>query len=348
MKIAPKQAESFIKNPDANARVILVYGPDHGLVQERARRLAKHVVDDINDPFNAVHLQASDIATDPACLGDEAKAMSMMGGSRLIRIAQAGDSMTQPLKAYLEDPSNENLVIVEADNLTPKSSLRQLCEKSSQAAALACYVEDSHEITGLIQSVLNHAGYAIDRDAMQWLATHITGDRGRIRAELDKLITYMGPADDYQGPDGPAVSRNLGTVALEDAQACCGAGGAEELDDLVYAYADGHKARALHAYERLLAEGMPTIAILRALQNHFRRLHIVRTAIDAGTSQDTAIKQLQPPVFFKRKDAFERQLKRYSAARMLKQHQRFQEIEKRVKQTGAPDITILGQRLLAA
>jgi DNA polymerase-3 subunit delta len=348
MKISPKQADSFVKNPDADARVILVYGPDHGLVQERSHALARHLVEDINDPFNAVHLQASDVADDPALLSDEATAISMMGGARLIRITQASDNLTQALKTYLEAPSRENLVIIEAGNLTPKSGLRQLCEKSGQAAALACYVEDAHEITSLIQSILNHAGYAIDRDAMQWLASHITGDRGRIRAELDKLITYMGPAGHYEGPDGAPVNNRLGTVSLEDAQACCGGGGVEELDDLVYAYASGEKARALQAYDRLLAEGMPTIAILRALQNHFRRLHIVRTAIDAGTPQDTAMKQLQPPVFFKRKQAFERQLKRYSTARLLRQHQRFQQIEIRAKQTGAPDITILAHRLLAA
>lgn len=348
MKISAKQTESFVKNPDANARVVLVYGPDHGLVQERVLKLARHVVEDINDPFNAVHLQTSDVAEDPARLSDEATAMSMMGGARLIRITQAGDSLTQTLKSYLEAPSRENLVIVEAGNLTPKSSLRQLCEKSGQAAALACYVEDAHEITGLIESILNHAGYTIERDAIQWLASHITGDRGRIRAELDKLITYMGPTPHYEGPDGEPIHDRLGTVSLEDVQACCGAGGVDELDDLVYAYASGEKARALQAYDRLLAEGMPTIAILRALQNHFRRLHIVRVNIDNGTPPETAMKQLQPPVFFKRKDAFQRQLKRYSTARLLRQHQRFQEIEKRAKQTGAPDITILAHRLLAA
>ena len=348
MKITPKQIEGFIKNPDANARVILVYGADHGLVQERVQRLALHLVEDINDPFNAVHLQAGELSDDPARLEDEARAISMMGGARLIRVSNAGDGLTQGLKNYLAAPSTENLVLIEADNLSPKSSLRQLCEKSANAATLACYIEDAHEITGLIQSVLNHAGYAIDRDAVQWLATHITGDRGRIRAELDKLITYMGPAADYQGIDGPAISRQLGTVNLADVQACCGAGGAEALDNLVYAYAGGYKTHALQAYDRLLAEGLPTIAILRALQNHFRRLHIVRTHIDNGTALDAAMKQLKPPVFFKRKQAFERHLKRYSAAQLLQEHKRFQDIEKRAKQTGAPDITILGQRLLAA
>ncbi|MBU0800541.1 MAG: DNA polymerase III subunit delta, partial [Alphaproteobacteria bacterium] len=78
MKLAFKQIESFVKSPDPAARVILAYGPDDGLMRERAQMMGRTVVADLNDPFNAVTLDAKQLVDDPARLMDEALALSMM------------------------------------------------------------------------------------------------------------------------------------------------------------------------------------------------------------------------------------------------------------------------------
>ena len=41
MKLVFKQIEPFVAAPDPAARVILVYGPDQGLMKERSTRMAK-------------------------------------------------------------------------------------------------------------------------------------------------------------------------------------------------------------------------------------------------------------------------------------------------------------------
>jgi len=126
MKIAYRQVDGFIKNPPPEMRVILVYGPGHGLVQERVQTLAKTVIEDLNDPFNVIELNGDQIAEDPARLMDEAFALSMVGGRRLIRIRQAGDKLVPALKSVLEaETAPEALILAEADNLGPRSSLRR-------------------------------------------------------------------------------------------------------------------------------------------------------------------------------------------------------------------------------
>ena len=42
--------DSFVAKPDAARAVVLVFGPDAGLVSERVDALVKASVDDINDP----------------------------------------------------------------------------------------------------------------------------------------------------------------------------------------------------------------------------------------------------------------------------------------------------------
>ena len=43
MKIQPARIEAFLAKPDAAARAVLLYGPDAGLVRERADKLARGV-----------------------------------------------------------------------------------------------------------------------------------------------------------------------------------------------------------------------------------------------------------------------------------------------------------------
>lgn len=333
MKLSWKEIEPFVKKPDAKARAILIYGPDDGLMRERAATIGRSVVSDLNDPFNVTVLSGDILNDDPARLNDEAKAMSMMGGARLIRIEGANDKLTVLLKDYLADPSTENLVILEAGELGPKSSLRMLFEKSPNAAALPCYVDDERAVSGLIKQTLSESGYAIQGDANAWLAQNIAGDRKRARSEIDKLIIYMGD-----------ISK---TVTLNDVMAACGEAGDQSLDDLLYAIGAGKTDAALRAYNKLLGEGAAIVTILRTLQNHFRRLHYTKSLMKEGLGADEAMKKLQPPIFFKNADPFKAQLRKWNEDRLLSILSRLSQVEAQTKQTGAPVETLGAQVVLS-
>ena len=61
------QVDAFINNPDYSKPVILIYGPDEGLVSERADKLAEKSGVDLSDPFCLIRLNADDVAvTHPA------------------------------------------------------------------------------------------------------------------------------------------------------------------------------------------------------------------------------------------------------------------------------------------
>ena len=84
-----------------------------------------------------LHFLPGDVVKeDPARLFDEANAISMMGGMRLLRVEQAGDFLTTALKDYLAAPNDQAIVILEAESLGPRSSLRKLCEAEDNAAAV--------------------------------------------------------------------------------------------------------------------------------------------------------------------------------------------------------------------
>ncbi len=332
MKLGWKDIEPFVKKPNPKARAILVYGPDDGLMRERAAMMGASAVADLNDPFNVAVLSGEILSDDPARLSDEARAMSLMGGARLIRIEGASDKHTTLLKDYLADPSPDNLVIVEAGELTPRSSLRMLFEKSDVAAAIPCYVDDERGVSNLIRSTLSENGFAIQSDATQWLAQNIAGDRARVRGEIDKMMLYMG--DEKR-------------ITLEDVRAACGEAGDQSIDDLLYAIGSGKTESALRAYNKLVEEGVAIVTILRSLQGHFRRLHYTKSLMKDGLDMDDAMKKLQPAVFFKYADSFKSQLRKWPENKLLSFLQRLSQVEAQTKQTGTPVETLGSQVILS-
>lgn len=333
MKLAFRQIEPFVKQPDVKARVILIYGPEPGLMKERSAIIGRTIVADLNDPFNAVTLSAEALIADPARLMDEAAAMSMMGGARLIRIEDASDTLSPLLKEYLQNPSMQNLVVVEAGELGTKSPLRALIEKADNAAAVPCYVEDERDLGGLIRDTLKAAGLGIDMDAQGVLAAALVGDRLRARNELEKVITYKG--------------QDKSPVNLDDVQACCGEAGAQTLDRLVYNVTGSKPEAVLTAFQLLMQEGVPLIVILRSLQNHFRRLHVVKARIERGEVLEIVMKSLQPPVFWKQEDMFKAQLRTWTLPGLARTLQKLADLEASCKKTGVPDETLTAQALLS-
>lgn len=333
MKLGFRDIEPFVKSPNPAARIILVYGPDQGLMKERAKTISQSVIADINDPFNAITLNNDILAEDPARLNDEANAMSMMGGNRLIRIENAGDKLTPLVKEYLETPNEQALIVLEAGELGPRSSLRKACEAAKNAAAVPCYVEDERDLSRLIRETLQSETLSAEHDAVQWLAANISGNRQKARSELEKLITYKGT--------------DKTPVSLEDARNACGESGATALDDLVYATAGHNPDKALRTFAKLTEEGVVFIVTLRSLQNHFRKLHITKSRMEQGINAENAMKSLAPPIFFKQQAAFKGQLQNWSLHGLNLVLNKLNDLEAQCKKTGAPVDTLCAQAILS-
>src|SRR6201992_314357 len=77
---------AFLARPDPARPIILLYGPDSGLVRERADALLKSAVDDPNDPFSMVKLDGDELSAEPSRLVDAAMTVPLFCGRRAIRV----------------------------------------------------------------------------------------------------------------------------------------------------------------------------------------------------------------------------------------------------------------------
>ncbi|CAO3415549.1 DNA polymerase III subunit delta [Azospirillum doebereinerae] len=331
MKLQAKAIDGFLRRPDPKVRAVLLYGPDSGLVRDRAQTLGRTVVEDLADPFRVAEFIGRAIADDPAKLADEAAALSFTGGRRLIRVRDAEDNATAAFAAFLDNvPPGDSLVVVESGDLSARSKLRLLFEGEDAAAAIPCYVEEEASLGRVIADILHGHGLTADPDALTFLAGNLVGDRMVARGEVEKLALYMGGTK---------------RVTLEDAQACVGDSAALSMDEPVWAAAEGDFATLDRSLARLFAEGTSPVPILRGAQRHFQRLHLIGAQVAAGKSAEAAIESIRPPVFFKLKSRLVGQARRWSPNLVRQALERLVDAEADCKRTNMPDQTLCARVL---
>jgi len=330
VKLPTARIAGFLRRPDPDLRAVLLYGPDAGLVRERAAALARTVCSDLSDPFRVADLPAAALAGDPARLADEAAQISLMGGRRVVRVREAGDALAPLFARFLADSVGDALVVVDAGDLPGRSTLRRAFDDSAHAAAIGCYPDSARDLAAVIRDTCAAHRVQISRDATDFLVSHLGGDRLLTRAELEKLTLYAG--------DG-------GKIELDDARAVIADTAALSLDDALLAAAEGDAVALDRALARVFHEGEAPVTVIRALLRHLQRLHVLAARVATGASVDEVIRGARPPIFFKEQDSWRRQLQRWSEKRLRRALDRVGEAEFRMKLTGLPAETICREAL---
>ena len=331
MIIAARDADRFAAQPPKGLRVALVFGPDAGLVQERAEKLLKTVAPDLTDPFNVSDLSESVLQADPARLADEAAAISMMGGRRVVRVRGASNDLTDLFEQFLDDPPGDALVVVEAGDLAKSAGLRKLFEGDDQAAAIACYADNARNLEDVVRDALRGEGISIAPDALADAVSRLGSDRGVTRRELEKLALY---------------AKGQQSVSLDDVRAVMGDEAEVRTEEACDAAGSGDFARLDLALERLWVADMQPVAVVRGAMGHFQRLLQVSESTARGENLETALKRLRPPLHFLRADSFKAQIRRWQQDRIGEALDMLLEAEALSKTTAVPAEAVVGRTLM--
>ena len=296
------EADAFLRALPAKITALLFYGSDEGLIAERAQHACKTAAANSKPAGEILRIDDLDLEQDPGRLTVELTTISMFGGRRIVR-ANASRRLTAASVAPLLTSPLEGLLVIEAGNLKPDEGLRGLFEKTSTAAAIACYADNERDLEGVIRNVLAQYKLDISHEAKQALVARLGADRAQSRAEVEKLALYC-----FGRP----------RIELKDIEEATGDASELALDTIITAAANGQSAIALAASARAIAGGESPQALIIAAQRYFQRLHRVRASLDATGSMDTALRSLRPPLHFKARDVFARHAQAWPAAKLLR------------------------------
>ena len=335
MKIPPARADRFCAAPDADVRLVLIYGSNEGLVRARAEACVRVVAEDADDPFRVTSLDPALLRDEPGRLADEAAALSLVGGRRAVRLRGATEAVVPAIRSCLALPATESLVIAEAGPLTPRSGLRKLCEQEASLAAIACYDESAEGAARLIEAFCSARKIKAAPETVDWLAERLGSDRRQIEGAVEKLAVYLGDA----GPEG-------GLLTQEVAEACVGDATEASADEVARLALSGDREGLDRAMSRALYGGVQPITILRAAARRLARLHLAVAALEGGASRADAMGSLKPPVFPRERAAFGQEMARWPSARAARALGLLTRAERNCKVSGGAPEAICWQALL--
>ena len=296
-----KEIDAFLARPDPGRPIILLYGPDAGLVRERADALLASAVDDPNDPFSLVKLDGDELSAEPSRLVDEAMTVPLFGGRRAIRVRAGSRSFASGVDTLADTPLKDCRIVIEAGELRPESPLRKTCERAKTAVAIGCYPDGERELSKLIDDELRIADLRIAQDARATLMALLGGDRQASRNELRKLTLY---------------AHGRGEVTLDDVMAVVADASELKLDPVVDGAFAGRADLVESEFAKAMVAGTYPGVIISAAQRQAAWLHKSALAVAEGTPLSTILDGGFPRLHFSRKGAVEAALRHFNAARL--------------------------------
>jgi DNA polymerase-3 subunit delta len=299
--IKSSEADAFVARARGAPPIVLVFGPDAGLVSERVERIINASVDDPADPFALVRLPGDLLASEPSRLAEEAHTVPLFGGRRAVWVKAGSRNFAPAVDLMLATPPKDCRIVIEAGDLRRTAPLRAACEKSKMAAAIPCYPDGDRELARLVDDEMHASGLSITPDARAALVALIGGDRAASRSELAKLALY---------------AHGRTQVTLDDVLAVVTDASALALDDLLDAAFSGRVPEVEAQFGKALAAGMSSGTILSSALRHVAQLHKARLAVETGADTGSVLSSFIPPLHFSRRTPVEAALKGWTAQRL--------------------------------
>jgi DNA polymerase III subunit delta len=302
--VAVKNADvdRYVARPDPAKPIILVFGPDAGLVRERTEALVASAVEDPRDPFSLARIDGDALADEPERLVEEAHTVPLFGGRRAVWVKAGGRNFTASVERVLAAPPGADCrIVIEAGDLKRTAPLRALCERAPAAAALACYADGDRDLGRLIDEEMRDAGLSIAPDARAALTALIGGDRGTTRSELRKLALYA------HGKSG---------VGLDDVLAVVADASELTLDEVVDAAFAGKLQDFEANFAKARSTGVAAGPLVSAAIRQAALLHRLRLTMDQGRSAGDVVAGAGPAIHFRRKAQVQAALSIWSAKRL--------------------------------
>ena len=330
MKLGRADLSRALDRPDGSIRLYLFHGPDESQSRGHGVRLLKALG---AEKFAVV---PGAIKGDPALLADEAGAMNLFGGPRVIWIDSAGDEIAAGVEALLAAPASENSVIIIGGMLRKTSALLKAVENSRQALAFASYPLEGAGAEQMIFDIGRTHGLRIDRGVAARLVEACGNDRGIAAQEIAKLALFVDGS-----PESP---KDLDHEALDAVGAEMAEGDWMRLADVALS---GDLQSLADELARLPANAEP-IPVLRALQRRLLMLAPIRARVERGEATDAVVKSLGRALFFKEEPLVRNLLGSWQAGALATVAERAGRLERALMiGPGLPPVDSLGEELMA-
>lgn len=330
MKAAKGSIGRTLDQPPAHFRFYLFHGPDEGQSRALGERLVKALA------ASRMVLSSAALRSDPALLADEACAMNLFGGARVVWVEPAGEEIATALEGLLEAPGSESPAIAIAGALRKTSALLKLAEAHPQVLAHASYLPEGQNAERMVAEVGRTFGLNVPAAVAARIADACGSDQAIAARELEKLALYVGAS--------PETPKELDHAALDAVGAAMPEGNFLALADLALA---GDIRALVHELAGGTSSGSEAIPVVRSLQRRLLTLAPARARVDRGESPSAVMASFGKALFWKDKDRVAKLLAIWDSADIQTLFERSAALERQLMLSDVPAAGALGEELVS-
>jgi len=290
--------KSFIVEKDISLLqkyfVSLIYGENIGLKDDIKNEIKKYFKE-----YEQISFNQSEIIKNEKLLDEQIDNISLFSKKKIIFINEISEKIKNKITKILDDPNPDLRIFLFAQNLEKRSSIRDLFEKDKKAGTIPCYQDNQRTLaeysrkklqnySGLTQEIINflinNSGF--DRKTLSYEIDKIKSLFLDKKIDLDKLLEVLNNAynldfdnirDACFGAEKENLNKNLGNVILQNEDA--------------YFY-------------------------LNSLNRRIQKLHDLNDQYEKDKNFERAIDNIRPPIFWKDKTIFLKQIKRWNIKKL--------------------------------
>ena len=294
MIIKENQLIQSFKEQKTNYVPLLLYGSNEGLIRENYNKL-KNIFNQAS--YEEINVIGKSISEQPEILIDEIKTVSMFNDHKIITIDQPIDKNIEIFEEAFAMLTSNTLIIVLANNLKKTSKIRKFFENSKNLFACANYEDDLRSNSQQIQNLEKYIGKTLNKDIKNYLNQNLSSDRMISNHEVDKIILLY-----YENNTIPELEE-IKLIFNDNSDL-----GLSKISQLAFS---GKPNKVSINLNRIFAEGVNPIAVVRTMLNYVQRIQVTQIALRKTNDFESAIKSLKPPVFWKDKDSFKLHCKKW-------------------------------------
>ncbi|MDN3523774.1 DNA polymerase III subunit delta [Halomonas sabkhae] len=241
-------------------------------------------------------------------LTESAASMSLFASRKLIELrlsGKPGQEGAKALKEYADGMANSDNVLLIASPRLDYREQKAAWFKALDKAGLFVPVwpVDASRLHYWLRDRASRHNLGLDLDAARVLGERTEGNLLAADQELQKLALLL--------PPGARVSPQQVTGGVEDSARF-------DVFTLLDACLKGERSRVSRIMSGLRGEGVEPPIVLWALTRELRLLLSLQQHLDQGQSLEHACKAQKPPIFDKRRPAYQQALKRLPMKRLHK------------------------------
>jgi DNA polymerase-3 subunit delta len=223
--------------------------------------------------------------------------LDLFGNMTVIVLRLFNEKLSKEIIESLNGIQNNGLkIIIRAEQLGVKSILRKYFEKTEDLLIVPCYEESAFEKKKYVEDFFRRERISVTESFITTLSNHLSNDRLEIREELNKIQLLT------EGEDLNIENLNIFYDSVYSDEI-------EFINSLVSGKVDSYLSKQFDRLTQLRSEQIRCTSILL---EHFYKLFKVKFLLSEGVSNQEAQSTLKPPIFFKYKNDFEKQLSIWS------------------------------------